>query len=154
MSNTTQKKQLASQNLILNAALGFLTLLLLFLIFALITRIIYPRIVTERANSETHLISNIIQIEVLNGCGVPGVANRFTSVLRSNGFDVVESGNFETFDVSETIVIDRAGNYENARRVAAALGIKESNIIQEVSPAFYLDATLVIGSDYEKLNIN
>jgi hypothetical protein len=85
---------------------------------------------------------------------VPGVATRFTNVLRDNGFDVVDSGNFETFDVKETIVIDRSGNLDHARKIARALGIGEENIIREVSPNFFLDATVVIGSDYEKLKLN
>lgn len=137
----------------LNAALGFFSLLLLMLLFALITRVIYPRVITERTGTDILLISEIIQIEVLNGCGVPGVATRFTNALRRNGFDVVSSGNYDTFDVRETMVIDRSGNLENARRVAITIGVDPSRIIQEISPAFYLDATIVIGSDFEKLNL-
>ena len=99
------------------------------------------------------MFSDVIQIEVLNGCGVPGLAAKFTSVLRQNGFDVVESGNFETFDVTRTLVIDRSGNTENARRVARALGVPENRIIREISSDFYLDVTVVIGSDYETLHL-
>ncbi len=145
----TQKQ---SSNFLLHAALGFLSILLLILIVALFTRIVYPRIVAERSDVGV-LLSDVIQIEVLNGCGVPGLATRYTSALRQNGFDVVESGNFETFDIRETIVIDRNGNLENARRVARALGIPEDRILQEISSDFYLDATVVIGSDYESLNL-
>lgn len=144
----TQKQ---SSHFLLHAALGFLSLLLLILVVALFTRIVYPRIVSERSETGV-LLSDIIQIEVLNGCGVPGLATKFTSVLRQNGFDVVESGNFESFDITRTIVIDRTGNSENARRVARALGLPEERIIREISPDFYLDATVVIGSDYESLN--
>lgn len=135
---------------LLHAALGFLSVLLLVLLVALFTRIIYPRIDSERSETGI-LVSEIIQVEVLNGCGVPGLAGRFTTVLRSNGFDVVSSGNFETFDITESLVIDRNGNMENARRVAHALGIPESRILQEISSHFYLDASVVIGSDYEYL---
>ncbi len=143
----TQKQ---SSLFLLHAALGFLSVLLLILVVALFTRIIYPRIVSERSEVSV-LLSDVIQIEVLNGCGVPGLATRFTSVLRQNGFDVVESGNFETFDITQTVVIDRIGNMENARRVAHALGVPEDRIISEISPHFYLDATVVIGADYETL---
>ncbi len=135
---------------LLHAALGFLSILLLILIVALFTRIIYPRIVSERTDVSL-LLSEVIQVEVRNGCGIPGLANRFTSVLRQNGFDVVESGNFDTFDVTRSFVIDRSGNLDNARRVARALGLSDDRIIREISPDFYLDATIVIGSDYESL---
>lgn len=136
----------------LNASLGFLSLLLAFLLLALFTRVLYPRIQAERSDIETHLISNIIQIEVLNGCGVAGIATRFTNQLRRSGFDVVESGNFESFDIDHSFVIDRSGNIENARRVSRALGIPDSRIIREISPHYYLDASVVIGADYEELN--
>lgn len=139
---------------VLNSVIGFLTLLLAILLVGLGTRIIYPRIQNERADDSTELIGSIIQIEVLNGCGVPGLANRLTSVLRKNGFDVVETGNFDNFDIEETLVISRTFKTENARRVAEALGVNEKNLIIEASEDFYLDATVVIGSDYQTLNLN
>lgn len=139
---------------VLNSVIGFLSLLLIILLAGVGTRIIYPRIENQRADNSAELIGDIIQIEVLNGCGVPGLANRFTSALRKNGFDVVETGNFATFDVEETLVIARTFKTENARRVASALGVAEKNVIIEASDDFYLDATVVIGSDYQTLNIN
>ena len=142
-----------SSGLALNATLGFLSLLLGILLFALATRVIYPRVYNQRAGESSLLIGKTIQIEVLNGCGVAGLATSFTNSLIDNGFDVVESGNFETFDISETMVIDRSGNMENARRVAQALGVAEQNIIHEISPDYFLDATVVIGSDYKKMKV-
>lgn len=139
-------------NLFLNAVIGFLSVLLIILFVALTTRIIYPRIQNQRAEDQSQLISDIIQIEVLNGCGISGIANSFTGVLRANGFDVVETGNFDHFDLSETIVISRSGVVDNAKRVADALGVKQINVLREESPDYYLDVTVVIGHDYEKLN--
>lgn len=150
----SSSKNGSSNSLFLNAAIGFLSVLLLILLVALFTRLIYPRIFTERTETNSELISEIIQIEVLNGCGVPGIANAYTGILRTNGFDVVETGNFETFDLQETIVISRSGIMDNAYRVADALGVARENVIRESSSDFYLDVTLVIGHDYEKLNTN
>lgn len=143
-----------SNTFALNAVIGFLSLLLFLLIFGLFTRVVYPRIQNERAEEQPQLIGDIIQLEVLNGCGVSGLANQFTSALRKNGFDVVETGNFDNFDMQETIIISRTYNTDNAERVAEALGIDSRNIIVEASDDFYLDATIVIGSDYNSLNLN
>jgi hypothetical protein len=137
----------------LNATIGFLSLLLAILIFGLFTRIIYPRIENQRATNNAELIGDIIQLEVLNGCGVPGLANDFTSALRKNGFDVVETGNFKNFDMQNTVVIARTFNAKNAKRVADALGIAEEHVFIEASEDFYLDATVVIGSDYKSLKL-
>lgn len=153
MPDTQNRSTTSSdKSLYLNTLIGFLGFLLVFLLVALFTRIIYPRIISERSETHSELISDIIQLEVLNGCGVNGVANAYTNILRRNGFDVVETGNFDHFNLKESFVISRSGNMNNAFRIAKALGIKEENVIREESPDFYLDATVVIGADYEKLN--
>lgn len=140
-------------HLFLNAAISFLGVLLLILLFAIGTRMLYPKIIAERDATDPALISTIIQLEVLNGCGVAGIATRFTDRLRDYGFDVVESGNFDHFNVEKSFVISRSGQMENAHRVAKAIGISEQNVIRESSPDFYLDVTLVIGADFESLNL-
>ena len=151
MANTTFNS--SQKNLFLNSAIGFLGLLLLVLIIALGTRLVYPRIVSDRADADPALISSIIQIEILNGCGIPGLASKYTGTLRSYGFDVVETGNFDHFNIEKSLVISRSGHMENVRRVAKAIGIPEEQILREESPDYYLDVTLVIGSDHELLNL-
>lgn len=143
-----------SKHLLLNSVIGFLSVLLIVLLVALFSRIFYPRIIADRDQKDPALISDVIQLEVLNGCGVSGIATKFTDKLREYGFDVVETGNYDHFDVSNSFVISRNGRMENANRVASALGISQEQIIREQSPDFYLDVTLIIGSDYESLNFN
>jgi len=151
--HTENKPDTSFSDYRINMLLGFLSVLFLVLMAALVFRLLYPKAQVERTPSPTHLIGEIIQIQVLNGHGAPGLAGSFTDKLRASGFDVVETGNFEVFGVEETLVIDRIGNLDNARRVARVLGIVERNILREVSPGFYLDATVVIGADYERLNL-
>lgn len=102
----------------------------------------------ETDNQKT---SDIIQVEVLNGCGVSGVSNRFTDFLRTNNFDVVNIGNYIRFDMDETILIDRIGNKANAYKVAEALGVKKENVIQQLNNDYFLDVSIVIGRDYYTL---
>lgn len=149
---TDQSSQ--SSHSVLNAVIGFLGLLLFLLVIGLFSRIIYPRIETQRSENQPQLIGDVIQVEVLNGAGVSGLASQFTSTLRNNGFDVIQTGNFDNFDMAKTIVISRNFNSSNAERVARALGISKENILVEASDDFYLDATIVIGSDFNSLNIN
>lgn len=142
------------RHLLLNSLIGFLGVLLFVLIIALFSRILYPRVVADRVQKDPALISEVIQLEVLNGCGTTGIATRFTDKLRDYGFDVVETGNFDHFDVSKTFVVSRSGQMENAYRVANTLGISPEQVLREQSPDFYLDVTLIIGSDFESLNLN
>ena len=152
MANVSKEE--SPKHLFLNSIIGFLGVLLFILIIALFSRILYPRIVADRDEQDPALISEVIQLEVLNGCGITGIATRFTDSLREYGFDVVETGNYDHFDVDQTFVISRSGQMENAYRVANALGISENQVIREQSPDFYLDVTLIIGSDFESLNLN
>lgn len=102
--------------------------------------------ITHQPNGTT------LQIEIQNGTGIQGLGNKFMEFLRSNGFDVVEMGNFSSSDEKNSFVIDRAGNMRNAKRVAAALGIQEKYVIQQTNKNYFLDATVVIGKDYNELN--
>ncbi len=152
MSNISKEE--SPKHLFLNSVIGFLGVLLLVLLVALFSRILYPRIVSDRVQEDPALISEVIQLEVLNGCGITGIATRFTDRLRDYGFDVVETGNYDNFDVSNTFVVSRSGQMQNAYRVADALGISRQQVLREQAPEFYLDVTLIIGSDYESLNLN
>lgn len=141
-----------STPLFLNTAIGFLGVLLLILVISLITRIIFPRIENQRVLEQSEFVTNIIQLEVLNGCGVSGMATRYTDRIREFGFDVVETGNFDHFNVEHSFILSRSGSIENAHRVAQAIGVDKERVIIEESSDFYLDVTLVIGADYKNLN--
>ncbi len=94
---------------------------------------------------------NIVQINVLNGCGVSGTGQRMTSFLRAAGYDVVDMGNYKTFDVKQSLVIDRSGNADIAKKIASDLGIDPKNVVQEISPEYFVTASVVLGKDFKSL---
>jgi len=108
--------------------------------------------IVPRGGKTVQETPEILQIEVLNGCGVKDVAAQFTDYLRMQGFDVVRTDNFESFNVKETIVIDRRGSQKNGARIAKVLGMNEERVLQEVNDAYLIDATLIIGKDFQSLN--
>lgn len=131
--------------------------ILIFLLLTVIIYLGYSLFIKFNSNpkSEIDVRTNkqpaeIIQLEVLNGCGVSGVADRFTDFLRTSNIDVVKSGNYIQFDVDETIVIDRTGNKENALYVANLLNVKEGNAITQINNDYFVDVTVIIGRDYFK----
>jgi len=143
-------------NGLLNAALLVGVLGVGVLAYALITRTTAPQVdpsrTTRAATSDsTALVGDVIQVEVRNGCGIDGVAARTTQFLRDQGFDVVEVGNHDSFNVQTSRVVDRIGNPESARKVARALGLPEARVRQEVRPELYLDASVIIGRDYQQM---
>ena len=138
-------------NLLWGLAAAGLAVLALVLLYAFVVRSLFPAPEVVQPADDGEPTGEIIQVEVRNGCGEAGVAETLTRFLRQNGFDVVEVGNHSSFDVAETHVIDRVGAPETARRVAEALGVAEDQIREEIRPAYFLDATIVIGKDYATL---
>ncbi len=134
-----------------NAAILVLGTLAIVLAYSLVTRVTAPRVDPLREDDGGPLVGEIIQVEVRNGCGVSGLAARTTLFLRDHGFDVVEVGDYESFDVVNSKVIDRVGDLASARKVAAVLGIPEDRVEQDIRPEYYLDASVVIGRDYDGL---
>ncbi len=93
-------------------------------------------------------VQQLVQIEVLNGCGVAGIGDKFTDVIRKKGFDVVNTGNYISFDVDKTFIIERLGNLETAYKVADSLDIDKEKIINQINKNYFLDLTIVVGKDY------
>ncbi|MEL7171163.1 MAG: LytR C-terminal domain-containing protein, partial [Bacteroidota bacterium] len=109
-----------------------------------------PRADAVREANPAQLQGDVIQVEVRNGCGDPGLAATATEYLRDQGFDVVASGNVPDFGVATSEVIDRIGDRAAALKVAAALGVPEARVREERRD-LYLDASVTLGCDYATL---
>jgi hypothetical protein len=139
-------------NGLLNLALAVGGLSVLVLLYAFATRTLFTGPSPERpAPDSSALVGTIIQVEVRNGAGTAHLAERTTRYLRDQGFDVVDVGNHSSFDQEHSVVIDRIGNLEAARNVAEALGIPQERVRRNLKPQYYLDASVIIGHDYEQL---
>lgn len=136
---------------LLNGSLVLLGVLVLVLLYALVTRTFTPRVDPGREENPAQLVGAIIQVEVRNGCGIDGLAAETTRYLRRRGFDVVEVGDHSSFDLDQSLVVDRAGDLAAAQKVANALGIAPDQIIQDINHDYYLDASVLIGKDYASL---
>lgn len=149
--NVKQKKSDSAidiKNIFFGVFVFVLSSIIILLTYSIYQKLINPKI-PKYSQEGDEKISEIIQVEVLNGCGVSGVADRFTEYLRANGCDVVSSSNYYQFDVQKTIVIDRIGNRANARHVADLLGVK--NVVTQKNEEYFLDVSIIIGNDYKKL---
>ena len=126
-----------------------------------------PKLGRERKVVQTQVpeepeVPQILEIEVLNGCGVTGLAGKFTDYLRSEKFEgklnVVNTGNYEegrpgrgNYNVLKTIIIDRIGNRRSCELLAEAIGCPDPIIVEETHGDFVLDVSLVLGRDYKQL---
>ena len=94
-----------------------------------------------------------IEVEVLNGCGVPYLAAQTTDYLRSKHFDVVFSGNARNQQYQHTLIILRNEKVESFIKIANSFDIDYTDITHiQVTPdeSLCLDVTVILGADYRK----
>lgn len=106
-------------------------------------------------NTTPALPNDKITVEVLNACGVPGLANQLTEYLRAKKFDVVEVGNYSGgFNLDRTFVLDRVSlKTVNAKKVGDALGVDNEQVVPQLDDSLQLMVTVLIGKDYQELKI-
>lgn len=143
------------KNYFLNGVIIIFLILVAYFGFSLINNSIKSDKGAKEITDTTKAITNqpnlTIQLDVQNGTNENGVASKITEYLRKNGIDVVEIGNYKSKDIERTLVIDRSGDKNKAKKVAMILGVNEKNIIQQLNNSLYLDVSVVIGNDFSEL---
>jgi hypothetical protein len=136
---------------VLNTVIGVLSCVTLVLFLSFMHRIFLEPSVDPYVNmTETNKPEEIIQISVLNACGINGLAGKTREYLRRRGYDVVEIGNYpEVLD--QSIICDRTGDFTSAEKVAFAMGIQDSCIITEPDSTLFIRASIIIGNDFHEL---
>jgi hypothetical protein len=96
----------------------------------------------------------VITVEVLNACGVQGLANDISQYLRNHNFDVVNIGNYKNFDVERTLLLDRVSySRKYAKKVAKELGVADTQVVEQRDKSLELDVTVIVGRDYKTLKV-
>jgi len=93
-------------------------------------------------------------IEVLNGCGIQGMAGKFSRFLREHNIDVLNSDDADHYDYTHTLIITRTGNVQILDKVSSLLGFDsqdENHILNKPSSSSEFDLTVIIGSDYASI---
>ena len=138
-------------------AFGFIYLFSGYLIHQSLTNelifpVIPPQLMVARQLFVEHP-NQSIEVEVLNGCGVPYLAAQTTDYLRSKHFDVVFSGNARNQQYQHTLIILRNEKVESFIKIANSFDIDYTDITQiQVTPdeSLCLDVTVILGADYRK----
>lgn len=148
--STSTFKENQSKNLVLN-----ISILVLILINSVLAYSVINSVSARYFNSDDELLIDStkvkIQAEVLNGCGVTDVAQKITEYLRAHKVDVVNLGNYRSFEIENSIIICRNDKIKYAEKVAAIVGLNQISIIQQTNPDYLLDVTFILGKDYRNL---
>jgi hypothetical protein len=90
-----------------------------------------------------------LQIEVLNGCGEPGLAQGAAERLQGLGHDVVRVGDAPLTGLKRTVILDRRGRDRLSRELARRIG--PCPVLLERMDKPEVDLTLILGEDWKHL---
>ena len=151
------------KNLPLDIAIGITGILLIGFIYSLSQntvhtgvpiKVTFPEIDTPKMLAkELYSVDPIknIRVEILNGCGIKGIAAKTSDFLRSkHRIDVVRSENADKFDYSKTIIIGRNEELDKILSVSKAfdISINNTNHIRHVpDETLGVDVTIILGKD-------
>ncbi len=92
-----------------------------------------------------------LEVEVLNGCGVDGIAARVATELEALGQVVARVENAPRKDYERTLLVDRRARPLLTARLAERIG--GIPLLLERVDGSDVDVTLVLGQDAEELGI-
>ena len=156
-----RKKQSQSQSMTLNAAIGIVGVLLLGFIYSFSRNVThtgvpievtFPKIDPRPLAVDVYQKNPIknIKVEVLNGCGLKGIAARTADFLRANHVDVVRSDNADHHDYPNTVIISRNENVESLKAVSKSFGLtldNKTHIMTDPDESLGVDVTVILGKD-------
>ena len=116
--------------------------------------------VTTGVSSTLEAPDYTVRLQVLNGCGVNGLAARVADRLASYSDEnieirVLDTDNFNLRTVSNSFIISRDEDTKVAELLAARLGLDPSTVIYKPLEKNFrqVSATLVLGKDWENLTL-
>lgn len=92
-----------------------------------------------------------VRIQILNGCGVSGVASRFEQFLEVRGYAVSGTDNADRFTYEQTLVRSTAAAAGVAADMARQMGVPPSRVVELLPADSPHDVVVVVGRDYEIL---
>jgi len=94
-----------------------------------------------------------LRVEILNGCGVNGLASKTKHALNRMGVDVLSTGNAPNHNYNRTMIYVHGDNIDKALKFAKMTGITTDPVIDGYKTAIPCDLTIILGSDYTELSI-
>jgi hypothetical protein len=139
---------LKTKNTILNISLFLLGLFLLLIAYNIYLSLNKSQ---EEDLEDQSSTGRIVQVRVLNGTQIEGLAQKLSDYLRTKNFDVVVQGNYSTRNVERTFIIIHTDDKKVLRRLKRILRINPDQVVIENRDFELTDITIVIGEDYQKL---
>ena len=106
------------------------------------------QVVEGLANKDAdQLVNGTLTVEILNGTTRAGLASRTANLFRNFGYEILSAKNAETTQ-TETTIIDRTGNPDQAQKLADVIRCAKI-ITQSDAPAGSAMITILLGKDFD-----
>jgi hypothetical protein len=110
------------------------------------------RLIRAPGRPDQVLIHEAVKIDILNGCGEPGLANIIATCLEQKRYRILRVDNAPDFDFSRTILFNRGKREDKViQNLQETLGLDTDQVLLVRQDENQADATLIIGCDYKKL---
>lgn len=107
------------------------------------------------ASDDAATQERIYALEILNGTGKQGLAQKTAELYQSFGYDVIRVGNADGNDYVDSLVIDRIGNAKVAAIIAQVIQCEaiKSTVLEDSEDDLYgteaiVDFTIILGGDF------
>ncbi len=89
------------------------------------------------------------EIQILNGCGIPKASERVRNHLMERGFDVIETGNADSWNYDKTLIVLRKPEWAGVQLLKKALRTDQVLLLR--NPKALVDVSIYLGKDIEEL---
>jgi LytR cell envelope-related transcriptional attenuator len=114
--------------------------------------------ITHGFSKTIDMPEHVIRLQILNGCGINGIASRAAKILQTKvkhplEVEIIEVGDFDSYNAGESFIISRKKDLKPARLFAEQIGINSEKIVYKSIENNYrsITVTLVLGDDCELL---
>jgi polyisoprenyl-teichoic acid--peptidoglycan teichoic acid transferase len=108
------------------------------------------QIIRTIGSTESELPEDLtVTVEVLNGTNVAGLGLKARTVLLSFDFIVLSPSNADNDQYAATVVLDRKGNLDSAKRVADVIKCRNVYSRPDTKTDQTVDVTVIIGKDFD-----
>ena len=158
-----KSKKPYQQHLFLNVAIGLVGIFLLGFIYSFSQKSIHNGVSIEvnfpkkeeprRLAADVHDLNPIqnIKVEVLNGCGIKGIATKTADfLLLEYQLDIIRSDNADHYNYPNTVILLRNEKIKTIDLLSKSFGVSMNNntiIKSEPDESLGVDATIILGKD-------
>jgi polyisoprenyl-teichoic acid--peptidoglycan teichoic acid transferase len=115
----------------------------------LVKEAVRTSLAANASSQPSGVVDASVTVEVLNGTATPGLAARAREVFLSYDLDVPQPRNADHEGYEYTLVIDRAGSLETARRVADIIDCTRVQSQPDEGTDRGVDVTVILGRDFD-----